>query len=308
MPRSTTFTEDDVDAVEVLLQSGMSYRQIADELGCNKDTVAAFVKKHLPEWHARRSGQYTRPAGMKILTLDIETKPGTAYYFNEYDQRPLVKVITEPRTISFAAKWLGEDNMEFQSDFHTSHSVMVKRAHELLTEADGVVTYNGDRFDLPHLNLEFLRDGHKPPAPYKSIDLLKTIRRKFNFSANRLQRVSETLGIGSKVEHEGFPLWEKCMAGEPAAWKRMRQYNIGDVRLTEDLYLDILPWIEQHPSYAAFTTADVCTNCGADELREDGYYRTKTGTYRRYQCGGCGHWQRDTRRSFRTEITETAMS
>lgn len=309
MPRNTVFNDDDVERVENFLKTGLSYRQIAQQFACDKDTVSAFVRKHLPEWHARRTDQHTRPLGLKILTLDIETMPGTAFFWDVREQYiPPERIITEKSTATFAAKWLGDDKVEFRSDFHDGHVEMVNRAHALLSEADGVVTYNGDRFDLPHLNLEFLRNGLTPPSPYKSVDLLKTIRRKFNFSSNRLQNVSQRLGIGQKVEHEGFALWRKCMAGDPDAWKRMRAYNMGDVQLTEDLYIDILPWIEGHPSYAAFTTADVCTNCGSEELEPKGYYRTKTGTYTRYQCHHCGHWQRATRRSFRTEITETAMS
>jgi hypothetical protein len=51
------------------------------------------------------------------------------------------------------------------------------------------------------------------------------------------------MGLGKKEEHEGFGLWLKCEAGDKAAWKRMRSYNRKDVKLTEDLFLDYLPWI-----------------------------------------------------------------
>lgn len=303
------FTEEDTERVENLLKAGHSLRQVAALFGCDKTTVSKFVRKNLPEWYERYAGRHTRPLGMRILTIDIETKPGKAWIWDEHEQWiPPERIIEEKATISFAAKWLGASEVEFRSDHHDGHVEMVNRAHALLSEAHGVVTYNGAKFDLPHLNLEILRNGLKPPAPYKSIDLLQTIRRKFNFSSNRLQRVSKTLGIGSKVEHEGFALWVKCMEGDADAWSRMRSYNIQDAKLTEDLYLDILPWIENHPSYAAFSTAMVCPNCGSEELREDDYYRTKTGTYRRYQCNGCGKWVRDSKRSFHTEITETALS
>lgn len=310
MPRAAFFDETHVEPIETFLKKGLSFRQIAIEYGCDKNTVAKFVRQRLPEWYERREGQRTRPQiGLRILILDIETKPGLTYFWhtNEKFIRPEY-VISDTETFSFAAKWLGEQDVEFRSVFHDGRAKMVERAHELLTEADGVVTYNGARFDLPHLNLEFLRSGMTPPAPYKSIDLLQTIRRKFRFTNNRLQRVSKTLGIGEKVEHEGFPLWLKCMEKDKDAWSRMKSYNCGDVKLTEDLYLWLLPWIEGHPSYAAFAVDDVCVNCGNDELADKGYYRTKTGTYPRRQCKSCGKWQRGTHRVFHTELTETAMS
>lgn len=304
------FTGADKERVENFLKAGLSYRQIAEQFSCNKDTVSKFVRTHLPEWHARYTNHHSRPAvGLKILTIDIETKPGLTYFWhtNERFIRPEY-VIRDTTTYSFAAKWLDSNEVEFWSDFKQGHSAMISRAHTLLTAADGVVTYNGDGFDLPHLNLEILRNGAMPPAPFKSIDLLKTIRKRFRFTNNRLQRVSKTLGIGAKIEHEGFiPLLEKCEAGDTSAQHRLQEYNVNDVILTEDLYQDILPWIEGHPSYAAYSTDQVCPNDGG-ELEERGYYRTKTGTYKRYQCTTCGKWTRDTHRSFRTEITETALS
>ncbi|MGZ6570491.1 MAG: ribonuclease H-like domain-containing protein [Solirubrobacteraceae bacterium] len=309
MPRKTFFDESHVEPVENLLKAGLSYRQIAIEFGCEHHTVSAFVRKHLPDWHERYSGQHTRPPGMRILILDIETCAGTTRFWHTSEKfiRPEY-VVKDTEVFCFVAKWLGEEALEFRSAHHDGRQKMLERAHALLSEADGVVTYNGARFDLPHLNLGFLRSGMKPPAPYKSIDLLQTIRKKFRFTNNRLQRVSKTLGIGSKVEHEGWALWEKCEAGDESAWARMREYNEGDVKLTEDLYLWLLPWIEGHPSYAALHCDERCPNCGHEEYRQDRYYRTKTGTYPRYQCSACGKWFRAARRVFHTEITETAMS
>ena len=294
--------------VEELLQKGLSYRQIAAEYGCDHTTVSKFVAQYLPAWHERRSDARTRPAGMRLLVIDIETRPNLAYIWDIWQRyTPPERILDEKEVISFAAKWVGATAVEFRSVHHDGRPKMIERAHALLTEADGVITYNGDQFDLQHLNLEFLRNGLAPPAPYKSIDLLKVIKRRFKFTSRKLQHVAAKLGIGSKVEHEGFSLWTKCMAGDSAAWAKMREYNIGDVQLTEDLYTWLLPWIDQHPSFAAFTSSDVCVNCGSAELRQSGYYHTKTGTYARYQCASCGKWQRAVRRSFHTEITETAV-
>lgn len=297
------FNLEDADRIEAMLRSGMSQRAIALHFGCDHMTVTKFVHRYLPDWQAPE-----RPL-MRILFIDIETRPGLAYYWDVHEQWiPPARIIEEPSTFAFAAKWLGDGGVEFRSTFHDGRQKMVQRAHELLSEADAVVTYNGNRFDLPHLNMEFLRDNYKPPAPYKSVDLLPTIRRKFKFSSRKLENVSQRLGIGQKVEHEGFALWDKCVHDDPEAWGRMREYNMQDVRLTEDLYRTILPWIEQHPSFAALLNDQVCVNCGSPDLSRHGYYYTKTGAYPKYQCDACGKWQRGTHRDFGAEITETAMS
>jgi len=312
MPPKPFFTEEHIEPVSRLLKEGLSFRQIAAEYGCDKNTVAQFVRTRIPELMPLRAGNYAsanRVTGLRILILDIETIAGTVRQWNSYQRFTNPEMIVhDTELFCFAAKWLGEAEVEFRSVHHDGRAKMVQRAHALLSEADGVVTFNGDRFDLPHLNLEVLRSGMAPPAPYKSVDLIKTIKRKFRFHNNKLMRVSKTLGIGAKIEHEGWPLWEKCEAGDTAAWERMREYNIGDVRLTEDLYLWLRPWIEGHPSHAAYHLDDVCVTCGSEELRERGVYRTKTGTYPRFQCEACGKWQRGTHRTFAAELTETAMS
>lgn len=308
MPPSPFFNESHIEPIRALLADGLSYRAIALQYGCDKNTVTAFVRKALPEEWVARGGELPPSRPLRILILDIETKPGVTYFWHTSEKfiRPEY-VIEDTETLCFAAKWLGESEMEFRSLHHDGRAKMIERAHALLTEADGVVTYNGARFDIPHLNLEFLRSGMKPPAPAKSIDLLQTIRRRFRFTNNRLTRVAHSLGIGQKVEHEGFSLWKKCMAGNDAAWATMREYNEGDVKLTEDLYLWLLPWIEGHPSHAALSHDDRCTNCGAETLTRHDFYYTKTGTYPKFQCDSCGKWQRGTRRVFHTELTESAV-
>ena len=65
--------------------------------------------------------------------------------------------------ICFAAKWLGSDEVLFYSDYQNGHAETVKAAHKLLSEADGVITYNGDRYDIKRLNNEFLQLGMAPP-------------------------------------------------------------------------------------------------------------------------------------------------
>ena len=81
-----------------------------------------------------------------------------------------------------------------------------RAAHDLLSEADVVVHYNGDKFDLPHLNREFVESGLGPPAPYASIDLLKTVKRKFRFPSNKLDYVVQKLRLGAKVSTGGYDL------------------------------------------------------------------------------------------------------
>jgi DNA polymerase III epsilon subunit-like protein len=162
----------------------------------------------------------------------------------------------------------------------------------LLDEADAVIHFNGKRFDIPTLNKDFLLNGIRPPAPYKHIDLLTTVRTQFRFTSNKLDHVCEQLGLGNKTKHAGAELWIKCMAGDKAAWSEMEEYNIRDVEMTEALYLHLLPWIKSHPNYSVMTGECVCPNCGSAKHQKRGFAFSLAGKYQRYQCRECGTWYR----------------
>lgn len=230
---------------------------------------------------------------MKILLLDLETKPLTVYAWGLWKQNINIShIIDSSGMLCFAAKWLGSKEIYFYSVARNGLKTMLERAHALLEEADAVVHYNGARFDIPVLNKEFLLAGMTPPSSYQQIDLLKTAKQKFKFPSNKLDYVAKSLGVGTKAKHAGFELWVQCMAGNPDAWIEMERYNIQDVLLLEKVYNKLLPWITNHPSHAVHTGVDSCTNCGSISLQRRGFAFTNSMKYQRYQCNSCGSWMR----------------
>lgn len=229
---------------------------------------------------------------MKILLLDIETAPNTVHTWGFYDQNiAATQVLETSYILCWSAKWLGKKQVMFSSMKKTSRKKMLAEMHKLLNEADVVVSYNGLKFDLPTLNKEFISHGFAPPAPYKQIDCLREVRRVFRFQSNKLDFVSQALGLGAKQEHEGFTLWTRCMAGDRDAWRRMEKYNKRDVQLLEDLYLKLRPWIQKHPNVGNGHLA--CPKCTSTKFQQRGYSVTTTKKYLRYQCQDCGNWFRD---------------
>lgn len=230
---------------------------------------------------------------MKVLTIDIETMPHLGWMWDLWNQNIAIKQVKElGRVTCFAAKWLEDDQVIYHSDFHDGHSNMIKQAHNVLSEADIIVTYNGKAFDVRHLNREFLLAGLGPPAPYQHIDLYQVVKRQFKFASNKLDFVSQQVEIGSKVKHAGFDLWIDCMNGDIDAWAKMREYNIGDVVLTEELYQILLPWINNHPNINVFSDEEVegCTRCGSMDFQKRGTYENTFAVYTRYQCNQCSGW------------------
>lgn len=232
---------------------------------------------------------------MKILLLDIETAPNTAYVWGLYNQNISINQIVETgRVLCWAAKWLG-DSAFFQADEREGRYKMLFKMHELLQDADAVVHYNGTKFDIPTLNREFLLQELAPPSPFRQVDLLKTMRKKFKFVSNKLDFITQELNIGAKTKHEGMELWVKCMNGDASAWERMLAYNLNDVLLLERLYDRLLPWISGGVNRGLGIDAAICPKCGSDDLQRRGYVTTPTLRYQRYQCNDCGAWSQDKR-------------
>lgn len=167
---------------------------------------------------------------------------------------------------------------------------MLKRIHRLLNKADAVCHYNGAKFDMPTLSKEFVKAGLNPPDPYHQIDLLRVCRKRFRFASNKLDHIAKELGLKGKVKHIGHELWIRCMNGDDKAWAMMEKYNKQDVRLLEQVYKRLLPWIQQHPNWGLYTPADrpVCPNCGSTRVIKKGRETTLLMTYQRYRCGKCG--------------------
>lgn len=233
---------------------------------------------------------------MKILLLDIESSPNTAHVWGLWQQNVGLKQLMESSyVLCWAAKWLGEEEILFDSVYQSKPRNMLKEIHSLISEADAVVHYNGTKFDMPTLNKEFLLVNMSPPAPYKQIDLLRTMRSQFRFPSNKLDYVAQRLGLGSKTEHEGHELWVKCMNGDKEAWKTMEKYNKQDVVLLEQVYNRVLPWIKNHPNHNLFSEEASCPTCKSTLLQKRGTAISSVGTYQRYQCKSCGTWSQGTK-------------
>lgn len=231
---------------------------------------------------------------MKILFIDIETTPMTAYTWGLWQQNvSLSQIIDSTEMMCFGARWYGEKKVHFKSIHHHGKEEMLQSVHQLLDEADVVVGWNSASFDSKHIKRELLEAQMLPPSPYKDMDLMRVVKSQFRFPSNKLDYVAQKLGVGAKVQHSGFELWVKCMADDKKAWAEMKKYQIQDVNLLIDLYEKLKPWIKNHPNVALYDgIEDGCTNCGSEHLQKRGLARTNTASYQRYQCQSCGKWQR----------------
>lgn len=224
----------------------------------------------------------------KILVLDIETAPIKAYVWRLFDQNVgLNQIIDNGGIICVGLKWIGDRQTYMFSDWEHGHDEMLLQTYEMMSEADAVVTYNGDAFDLKKLHGEFLMAGLPAPPPVTSIDVYKSVK-KLGLVSGKLGFVGPLLAQGSKIKNEGFDLWKKVMDGDPRAQRRMEKYCIQDVRLLEKVYKKIKSYIRDHPHMG--TSKHECGACGSNDVQKRGYRRTKQFKIERLACQNCGSW------------------
>ena len=228
----------------------------------------------------------------KILVIDIEWAPALAYVWRMWDENISPdQLIDHGGMLCFCAHWVGSREFMFYSQWEHGREGMAQAALELLTEADAVVTYNGDKYDLPKILGEIMLAGLIPPPKPASIDLLKTIK-KFGLNMNRMAYIAPLLGLGGKIKHEGFNLWKDVLNGCPKAQKKMTKYCIKDVKPTVKMYRKLLPFIQNHPK---LRTGDACPNCESTKTQKRGYRFTRYFRIQRNQCSNCGTWFESTR-------------
>jgi hypothetical protein len=265
---------------------------------CNESSIRKVMNK--PGRKCCGRSWYTeevRESGAKILVLDIETAPIRAYVWRLWDQNVgLSQIISNWFMISWAAKWLGEEEafsavltpteILNEDDERISHGLW-----DLLDQADIVIAHNGDKFDMPKIRSRFLVNKLLPPSPYKQIDTLRVAQKEFGFASNKLEALATLLGYAGK-NSTSFELWAECMKGNAEALEYMRVYNVQDIYVLENVYVALRPYIKGHPNLDLFVDSDEshCPSCGKNTLRvvTDKFFYTQSVRYQVHRCSSCG--------------------
>lgn len=236
----------------------------------------------------------------RIVLLDVETSPIVGYTWTTYDANVL-KIIEPTKIISVAWKELHDDGVTVRclADYKgykkgiLDDKPLIKEIWDVLDKADVLIAHNGNSFDFKKLNSRFVVHGLSSPSLYQTIDTLALAKKYFRFDSNSLDNLGSTLGLGQKIVNGGFSLWTRCMAGDPDAWKLMKEYNAQDVVLLEKVYLTLRPFERRHPDLNLLSgnKEDIsCGTCLSKNVQKRGFSLTKTGRKQRHQCSDCGSW------------------
>lgn len=249
-----------------------------------------------------------RVKNARILVFDCETSPTLTYTFGMRPKWISPDKIVEPsRMICWGAKWVGKPKKTFRSEHHHSREKMLADLWDMLDKAEAVVSWNGINFDSKQIRREFFEAEMPLPRPWKEIDLFRA-SKQFMLESHSMRHFNERFGLSQKVQHSGFDLWRRCLAGDPAAWAEMKEYQLGDIDATEAAYHRFAGYLPSHPHIGAIDAAGtglLCNQCGSDDLTPNGTTRAQVIDSRLYRCGHCGANVKGTRHS-RAAVTRGA--
>lgn len=275
-----------------LSKTGMSSRKIGKRLKVGKTSVNDLLSKldgSFYGWKEHANKVKPLPTkGPRILIYDIETAPIIGQLWSLWQEGiGLVQMQQDWYIMSFAAKWLGEDEVFYydqsESENMEDDTELLAKLWNLLNEADIVIGQNVKRFDTKKVNARFVLNGFPKPSHYRQIDTMIIAKQQFGFTSNKLEYMTDKLcPEHKKSKHKQFPgheLWSECLKGNPEAWDEMREYNIDDIHATEALYNVLCSWDNKLPNFDVYV----------DELLDmsvwepNGFVYSQFGKYKAYR-------------------------
>lgn len=242
--------------------------------------------------------------GPRVLVYDIERLPPLSWHWDRWNVNIPTSMSVKPGEMcSFSARWYGEPKKEnvYFSLWDHGKETMIRELRDRMDEADAEMGYNSDGFDRRHANTEITLAGVDRPSPSIQVDLYKVVKKHFKFESHKLDYVAQALGVGSKVQHEGFGLWIKVMEGDEGARKRFEKYNRHDVDLLFGLRDRLIQWIDTWPNELLYGGVG-CPRCGSGRLESRGDRPTKVGLYPKFRCINCGSWSTGGKADKRVDI------
>jgi predicted RNA-binding Zn-ribbon protein involved in translation (DUF1610 family) len=242
----------------------------------------------------------TKRHELKILVYDIERMKGSAevefWSLSDFKNRRIHAddVASWPRTICVAWRFLGDKRTQFASEWDDGAEGMHRKVWDAFDKADITVGHNSKSFDEKHLNTGWRDLGMTPPSPTKAIDTLASARARFGDESKTLDALCQRIGLTGKTDRYDLEVARAACAGDKAAQRKIRAYNVGDIDATEALYVTLLPWIKAHPHVApvAGTTEAMCPRCTSTSIRRNGTWTVYVNTYAAFTCDECGgHWK-----------------
>mgnify|MGYP003118760407 FL=1 len=184
----------------------------------------------------------------KIMVYDIETSriEATVWWTGkQYINHKQLK--TEPKIISVAWKWIGEDDVKHLTwDENHCDKTMLTAFLKEYNKASMVIGQNNNSFDNKWVNTRAAKHSLRVDRYVKSFDIYRMAKRYFRLPSFSMAYMANYFGLTLKQSHEGIHMWDMIEYGNKEEQKeylaKMVDYNKGDIVTTEELYMTLKPY------------------------------------------------------------------
>lgn len=288
-------------ALELMLSTDTSWRQIAKIVGKPRSTVSDYLRKFKKEpnlLHEVIQSQFAP----KVLLFDIETSTILAHIWRTGNQTVTLPQIEDDwYIICFSAKWFRSGDV-FNSSVHQfeeplsgqykdNERYVVEALWKLLDDADIVVAYNGKSFDKKKVNWKFFEYGLPEPSPYTIVDPYLIIRGNFAPTSGKMDYIAKYVDrLENGKNSTNIELWKACRRNDLQSLDYMLSYCDQDIVVLEEVYDAVKHWDKNSPQLSLYFKDDKmrCT-CGSEDLVElEGKFAlTGVSKFPVYRCNTC---------------------
>lgn len=225
----------------------------------------------------------------KILIYDIETgRVPAMVWWTGKQYVGHQQLIEEPKIITIAYKWFGEDNVYHLTwDKNQSDKDMITQFMKVYNKADMVIGQNNDRFDNRWVNARAMKYDLEVNTLVRSFDIMKETKRLFRLPSYSMAYITKFLGVETKLQHEGVVMWDKIQFGtkeeQVEYLQKMVDYNRQDIVATEDMYLSLRKYMGNKVHFGVLNGNEkfTCPNCGSYNVQLYSTQVTPAGTVQR---------------------------
>ena len=164
--------------------------------------------------------------------------------------------------------------------------------YTVLAKADGFITHNGTRFDVPLLNTRLMKHGLPfLPPKIQHFDTCKVIWKKLSMRG-KLDSVQKFLHLRVAKTPLNLETWTMAGFGHRPSMAKVVEHCEHDVRVLEAVYLKLRGLGYTHFNRAVLVEKEgVCPICGIEgPLQKRGFNLAQVTKAQRYQCQECRGW------------------
>lgn len=244
---------------------------------------------------------------IKGVVIDIETSPQKVLMYGNIYEPVVVKILEYTQILSMAWRevgskktyYIGQNKLKgYKAGVNNDKNLVIKITN-ILKDFDYIVGHNSDNFDIKVIKERIMY--HRLPAlpEIYALDTKKLYKKVSKLPSNQLKHVSEFMGNGSKLKHNGVDMFLGCANGNKEDWKVNEKYNKKDVDITYADFIDVLPYVKL-PNYFIYMNKESGLNCSNPNCLSYNLAKSKTrkvvnGWKMQYQCRDCGHYTTDTK-------------